>query len=334
MYAEKEVYIDKYLKIAQDRSKITGEYEGLRGDFPAVRAYAAHRRGDYDKAYSYAHEALKWLPENNYPVRSGIHFILGRIYSKRDDFPNALPELEKASILGEKSGNLSSAVNALCSAGAIHIQLGNLGDAENVFTQAKRIATGPSGNPMPFASTVLGCLADFHVDYGDLDKAKNYALETVDLGKKWLNGDSQVRGLLALARVAHFQDQSHEAYQYLEKAKKISATNILVSDAIQGIDQTEKFLQSQTFRKIRVNQDTLSEPLTERELEVLQLLAAGMSNRAIAEELVIAIGTTKAHISRIMGKLNAKNRTQAVVLARELRLISSRYGDLKNETSS
>lgn len=63
------------------------------------------------------------------------------------------------------------------------------------------------------------------------------------------------------------------------------------------------------------------EPLTARELEVLQLVAAGMSNRAIADELVLATGTVKAHVSRIMGKLDADNRTEAVARARELGLI-------------
>ena len=72
----------------------------------------------------------------------------------------------------------------------------------------------------------------------------------------------------------------------------------------------------------KIDQSSLPEPLTERELEVLQRLAAGMSNRAIAAELVIALGTTKTHISRIMSKLNAENRTHAVNLARELGLIS------------
>jgi len=63
------------------------------------------------------------------------------------------------------------------------------------------------------------------------------------------------------------------------------------------------------------------ELLTGRELEVLQLIALGMSNRGIAAELVVATGTVKAHVSRIMGKLGARNRTEAVALARDLDLI-------------
>jgi LuxR family maltose regulon positive regulatory protein len=65
----------------------------------------------------------------------------------------------------------------------------------------------------------------------------------------------------------------------------------------------------------------LTEPLTGRELQVLTLLAAGAANQQIAEELVVALETAKKHVSHILGKLGAANRTQAVARARELGLL-------------
>jgi len=62
-------------------------------------------------------------------------------------------------------------------------------------------------------------------------------------------------------------------------------------------------------------------PLTTRELEVLQLLAAGKSNPAIAQELVITLDTVKRHVTHILDKLGAANRTQAVIHAQELGLL-------------
>ena len=63
------------------------------------------------------------------------------------------------------------------------------------------------------------------------------------------------------------------------------------------------------------------EPLTARELEVLGMLAAGRSNQAIAGELVVTLDTVKKHVSHVLDKLGAANRTEAVARARELALI-------------
>jgi LuxR family maltose regulon positive regulatory protein len=65
----------------------------------------------------------------------------------------------------------------------------------------------------------------------------------------------------------------------------------------------------------------LVESLSERELEVLRLIANGASNQAIAAALVISIGTVKSHINHILGKLAACNRTEAVSRARTLGLL-------------
>jgi len=62
------------------------------------------------------------------------------------------------------------------------------------------------------------------------------------------------------------------------------------------------------------------DPLTSRELEVLQMLAAGKSNQAIAGQLVVTLDTVKKHVSHVLGKLGAANRTEAVTRARELGL--------------
>ncbi len=69
--------------------------------------------------------------------------------------------------------------------------------------------------------------------------------------------------------------------------------------------------------------DALVEPLTARELEVLCLLAEGLSNREIAQQLYLSPNTVRVHTFHIYGKLEVKNRTQAVARARALGLLSS-----------
>jgi LuxR family maltose regulon positive regulatory protein len=71
----------------------------------------------------------------------------------------------------------------------------------------------------------------------------------------------------------------------------------------------------------RAHFQPLPEPLSERQLEVLRLVAGGASNQEIADTLVITVSTVKVHISRILGKLGVRSRTEAAARARELGLL-------------
>jgi LuxR family maltose regulon positive regulatory protein len=76
-----------------------------------------------------------------------------------------------------------------------------------------------------------------------------------------------------------------------------------------------------TSAQPRVAESNLVEPLNERELEVLDLLAAGLTNREIASRLFISLNTVKAHCRNIYGKLNVHNRAQATVRSQSLGLL-------------
>ncbi len=104
-------------------------------------------------------------------------------------------------------------------------------------------------------------------------------------------------------------------------------------EAIRAAAQGESFLQPSVAAKVlaefsrmaapntAVSQQDLVEPLSERELEILGVLATGASNREIANELFITEGTVKNHVTNILGKLGVRDRTQAALKAKELGLI-------------
>jgi LuxR family maltose regulon positive regulatory protein len=74
-------------------------------------------------------------------------------------------------------------------------------------------------------------------------------------------------------------------------------------------------------RRKAISDQPLIEPLTAREIEVLHLIATGLRNKEIADQLYLSVGTVKRHISNINGKLGTNNRTQAVACAREMHIL-------------
>jgi LuxR family maltose regulon positive regulatory protein len=88
------------------------------------------------------------------------------------------------------------------------------------------------------------------------------------------------------------------------------------------LDRLLTAFSPQTEAGQRAAQYALRDPLSPREQEVLQLLAGGASNQEITERLVITLDTVKRHVSNILSKLGASNRTQAVSRARELGLLA------------
>jgi DNA-binding NarL/FixJ family response regulator len=116
--------------------------------------------------------------------------------------------------------------------------------------------------------------------------------------------------------------------EYVYQGVRAGAMGFLLKDTpaedlirtIQRINNGEAFVQpeiaSRVLRELIGPDRQPFEPITDREREVLVLLAQGMSNRDIAEQLVVTEGTVKNHVSNILSKLQAENRTQAADIAR------------------
>ena len=128
--------------------------------------------------------------------------------------------------------------------------------------------------------------------------------------------------------------------EYVFEGLRAGAVGYLLKDApseklveaIRAAARGESFLQPSVAAKVVAEFARLSdraappppplvEPLSERELEILRLVAAGSSNREVAAALFIAEGTVKNHLTNILGKLGVRDRTQAALKARDLRLI-------------
>jgi DNA-binding NarL/FixJ family response regulator len=132
---------------------------------------------------------------------------------------------------------------------------------------------------------------------------------------------------------------TYDAEEYVFEGVKAGAVGYLLKDApapelvdtIKRVYAGERFIQSAVANKIlfefatsdsqeEVNRP-IYEPLSEREVDIIERLSQGMTNRQIANELALAEGTVRNYTSNILAKLHAANRVQAINLARQHKII-------------
>lgn len=105
----------------------------------------------------------------------------------------------------------------------------------------------------------------------------------------------------------------------LTRKKEVPVVKEVVKEVIKEVVKEVPAPVSQSFS---LNEERLKHfGITKRELEILELIAQGMSNREIAEKLFVSENTVKTHSSRLFDKLSAKRRTQAVQIGKEMGLI-------------
>ncbi len=140
--------------------------------------------------------------------------------------------------------------------------------------------------------------------------------------------------LLALEAAASLAVDDHErAWATLQHALSLGRDEGLIRAFDHGFDLTpllSKASRTSTYagqilsavaRRSPPPSTDLVETLSEREVEILRLLASGATNQDIANQLVITVGTVKSHINHILGKLSARNRTEAVAQARHFHIL-------------
>jgi NarL family two-component system response regulator LiaR len=116
------------------------------------------------------------------------------------------------------------------------------------------------------------------------------------------------------------------AISYLLKDVKAAELVEAIRRAAHGEATLHPRVAERVIKEFRVgdpDRQRLFTDLTEREMEVLKLIAGGHSNQKIADQLVISVGTVKGHVSNILGKLHLADRTQAAVYAWKEGLIQS-----------
>ncbi len=330
-----------------------GEQTGQKVFFPAGQgniglAGIYLEWNDLETAVTHMQQGMTLCRQSGLGLSIG-HTIQARLHQAQGDFQAAAAALER---LGETGVNPTGTARQIL----LRIAMGDLNEAARLAKPWLSLLDGksaPAHCPLLVWEIIQLTLARFFLAQGELEQARQlldrveetavpgnrngrlielYLLRSLIIQKQNQgNVTSQARELFA--RVLALAEPEGYTLLFLEEGTAVVPLSQAVINYWGTLAPLKVYAQK-LLHAFRGSGETavsapsgeatgLVEALTPREMEVLQLVATGDSNQAIADKLVITVRTVKKHITNILGKLGVGNRTQAVARAREIGLLTS-----------
>ncbi len=292
-----------YLQEALATARESGQVQYIADGLVAFGHFMADQ-GEFERATELFQEVLDTIPQNGRREdRLQALAGLGRIAFHSGEYGQARRYLEESLDLSHQFGDrryISDNHNGL---GRIALAQGETALARRHFWAALREGLAIGAPPVILDS--LANAGQWFSKEGDLALAVR--LETVVLNHPAAHARTREPARRLLKRLE--REMSSEGFS--------SACERGALDELEPLAKmiAERF--AALDGEVMPTSQTLLDPLSERELEILRLVAQGKSNREIAAELTLALGTVKSHLHHIFQKLDATRRTQAVVRARD-----------------
>ena len=295
---------------------------------------------------NYINEALQYIqqglnlskPANDAAMTGEGHFNLVAVLLTKGDLVAAEAIIEKTETLAEQTGMPLLIVNSLETLKVrIWLDKGSLKPALKWMAQQKTPEDGKSGY-LPFPKRMLFSRILFADGKTDNSLELLKPLAKIFKGRNW--AIEQIEVLLIRSKIYQSRGELSEAISLLQKAVALAEPggiiSIFVDEGPSIAELLQMLLEENTdiprafvnkvlsaFRltKLMKTDDGIFERLSERELEVLRLIASGLPNKTITEELFISLSTVKTHIRNIYSKLDVNSRTQAAAKAKDLDLL-------------
>jgi ATP/maltotriose-dependent transcriptional regulator MalT len=297
---------ERELTLGTELAERAGELEMLvRGQVALSRARRA--RGDTECALKLAHEAERLARESGAPQTiADAASWKARLHLMRNELRAAASELKRASDVDDMPRSTQD---------AFRISLARLLVAREDHDEALQ-------------------LLDRLREAAEAADRRGYVIEILTLQALALRAkEKKSRALDVMGRALTLAESEGYVRIFVEEGPPMAELLSEVLEAQQrGRLDSLRRVPAHYLRKLlaALERDAtgtarpateLPEALSERELEVLQLIAAGKSNRRIASELFVSVGTVKTHLNNLYRKLDSHSRTQAVARARELKLL-------------
>jgi predicted ATPase/DNA-binding CsgD family transcriptional regulator len=332
----------------------------LRAKASARAAWLAVVLGDLTQAENFARTSLDIDPaQNDLWTKALALNVLGTVMRSYADYSNARDLYEEALQTSEMVGDLWLIALSVGNDGVLAFHQGNQQEAIQRFEQVLPLFQALNDHIyIAFMKNLLGRLLRQIGEFGRalelcqsemftaIDSQDQWAIALCVSGLaglcstvEWYDGTARLLGIEANLRASlgaalspsvipdheaiiadvreHLDPASWNAFWASGNALTLEQAMPVILDSLDVL-AVRLDAHEQKFRPENVQ---LSETLTPRELEILRLMADGLSNREIAEKYVVAMGTIAAHTHRIFAKLDVRNRTLAVTKARQINLL-------------
>jgi len=276
---------------------------------------AARAMGKFDEAQEYYQESYAIRDEFDDPEGMAVALSrLGEISLQKKGYREARTHLQGSLTLYRDLNDRGGLAHSLKGLGQVAYETQDISAACQYFLEALQISLEIQFWPLAFSivvdtAPVLKSLDNLSLAVTLLTLAENHPSSKHETRQQAHKLREEYRGEMA-ADAYRAAVQGADALELDQALKKLKDAEHELAAGYEGKNK-------QTNHK-----QPLIEPLTNRELDVLQLLAEGRTNEEISSELVLALGTVKWYASQIYGKLGVSNRTEAAHRARELGLLA------------
>jgi LuxR family maltose regulon positive regulatory protein len=342
------------LKVVAEVSETPGRTVPAAGMLYAYLGHLRREQGDLEDAEHYLRQALELGEQSGYvEVLAATYWALARLHRALADAQTGLSMIERGIEAVQDQRSIVMRRLLLAERADLLVALARLEEAESWAREHRvgesadfglpgerewlslvrlRLARGEAAEAVSLLARLLGP-AEMAGRFGVVIEILALQALALQATGKLLPALGSLEQALVLAQpegyVRVFADHGESMGALLRRVATRKVAPEYVARLLSALERSGGSGQSlgvegpaRTLPTLDTRHQTSGvEPLTNREVEVLRLLAVGASNQRIADELTISVGTVKAHTSHILGKIGASNRTEAVARARELGLL-------------
>lgn len=195
--------------------------DALSIQIDTLQALVAAWQGEISRAGELAREALDRLPQDKSFLRSIAAWNLGLSYLLSGEFEAGRQVLDEIATLGEKTGNVMLAVNAVCHLAELQMSQARLYEARDTYQRALELATDEQGQLLPIAGMPLIGLGELSREWNDLEAAKHYVNRGVERIGQW-GPFGAIDGHIAMARIRQAEGDLQGARDAIQQAQRVA----------------------------------------------------------------------------------------------------------------